>query len=817
MTGILLLINLVLTIILIGLLYESIDFIYALVLSIVYFVSVFIIVSGMFFWIDAFNMTYTLVSCIAAIGIGDLVLLLKRRKFKFNFNISKYIVPIILSILILPITYQKFEHLGMDQDGGVYQAKAIELIYGNTENQVDFEEYSTLESESEKTEFAESLRRNLVGFYRFEDIYVTTNAESRLSPVSGVYHGIPTYPAILALWGTIFGVQNMAGIQTIFLICGVFLIFLIGESLDFSKIINIFTTTLFAVSPVILWVSKAALTEIFLVILIECFILGVVSKRRNGVSEYIMLGLPLIAFSFYHVTSYTLLPLFIIIFLCLYCYTDKKQYLYTGIASVIGFVLGFTMMAYIAPRYVLYLNCTPIYELFPFINQDNVLYIIQGASLFAIILLFVIGRIRLKTIFEKLLHSKALEWGIRIFIVFCISMCIKNFISYIDVFGGVYSSFKFNTLSAYSYLTGIIVFPLILFVFIKKPKLFCAKKEFFLMGIMFIYSTAFYGAFFRTQVSSYYYYSRYLAPFIVIVCICAGICLSKINKKLVIALTTGIIVIYAPFNYVLATELDDTRMEWDNIYAVADNLEEGDAVIISEDLMSTLFLPVRAISGAFLYPGSGNLEEQIQSLLQKNENVYYLTSSGLLDNRAILIYKDTTATSEDLDEKEGNLIPLPLAMTEGETSIVLHKITEEKLEYDLINDKNLEFKGFTGLNSVTEDFIWSSSEQTFLRCILREQDYYMKIEQGAEIPFDLLDFDTLELNVVVNGVLVGTLSLSNDTNGTELGINISKEFLVEGENIISLQSELWSPSDYGSEDSRNLGFSIKSITFEPIF
>lgn len=817
MTGVLLLINLFLTIILIGLLYESIDFIYALVLSIVYAISVFIIVSGLLFWIDAFNMIYTLVSCIAATGIGIIVLFLKHRKIKYNFNFVKYSVPIIISILILPITFQKFEHLGLDQDAGVYQAKAIELIYGNTENQMDFEEYSSLESENQKNEYAESLRRKLVGFYRFEDIYVTTNTQSGLSPVSGVYHGIPTYPAILALWGTIFGVQNMTGIQTIFLICGVFLIFLIGESLNFNKIINIFTTTLFAVSPIILWVSKSALTEMFLVILIECFILGIVSKKKNGISEYIMLGLPLVAFSFYHVTSYTLMPLFIMIFLCLYCYTDNKRYLYTGISTVIGFVLGFTMMAYIAPRYVLYLNCTPIYQLFPFINQDNVLYIIQGASLFVILLLFVIGRVHLKAIFEKILHTKALEWGIRIFIVLCICMCIKNFIGYIDNFGDVYSSFKFNTLSAYSYLTGIIVFPSILFVFIKKPKLFCAKKETFLMGMLFIYSTVFYGAFFRTVVSSYYYYSRYLAPFIAIVCICAGICLSNINKKLVIALTTGIIVIYAPFNYVLASELDDTRMEWNNIYAVANNVEAGDAVIISEDLMSTLFLPVRAISGAFLYPQSANLEEQIQSLLQKNENVYFLTSSGLLDNRAAMIYKDTTATSEDLDEKKGNLIPLPLRMTKGETSIVLYKITEEKLEYDLINDKSLEFKGFTGLNSVMEDFLWSSSEQTFLRCILRKQDYYMKIVQGAGIPFDLLGFDTMELNVLVNGTVVGTLSLSNNTNGTELGVNIPKEVLTEGENIISLQSKLWSPSDYGSDDSRNLGFSVKSIEFVPIY
>lgn len=96
----------------------------------------------------------------------------------------------------------KHGFFGMGQDEGVYQTVAINLMNGITDRQQDFAEYHLVSPEQQGT-FAENVYHRLIGYDIGNTSYPETVYDNNVSPVSGIYHGIPTYASILAMWGTI--------------------------------------------------------------------------------------------------------------------------------------------------------------------------------------------------------------------------------------------------------------------------------------------------------------------------------------------------------------------------------------------------------------------------------------------------------------------------------------------------------------------------------------------------------------------------------------------------------------------------------------
>ena len=110
----------------------------------------------------------------------------------------------------------QIEYFGMGQDQGVYQTHAIALINGYNDLQLDFKEYDTLEPQEEKDCFKKMLQTQLIGLYNYDPELPFASQEAEKSDVSAVFHGVPTFASVLALWGSMFGISHMAGIQTLF-------------------------------------------------------------------------------------------------------------------------------------------------------------------------------------------------------------------------------------------------------------------------------------------------------------------------------------------------------------------------------------------------------------------------------------------------------------------------------------------------------------------------------------------------------------------------------------------------------------------------
>ena len=69
---------------------------------------------------------------------------------------------------------------------------------------------------------------------------------------------------------------------------------------------------------------------------------------------------------------------------------------------------------------------------------------------------------------------------------------------------------------------------------------------------------------------------------------------------------------------------------------------------------------------------------------------------------------------------------------------------------------------------------------------------------------------------MINDISIGTFKLKKGDSQTTFEININKEVLNEdiSHNTVTILSEVWQPSEYGSQDQRYLGIPVQKIIFE---
>ncbi|HIU02786.1 MAG TPA: hypothetical protein IAB63_05985, partial [Candidatus Onthocola gallistercoris] len=348
-------------------------------LTIIFETSMYIIVSGVLFWADIFSIQKAVLGVIIVQGILICILFFKNKEeVKITYSWKGYIIPIVIVLITLPLVWQKYGFYGMGQDEGVYQNHAILLMYGKNDVQLDFEEYDQL-ADDQKDYYKQELHEALTGYYFYDTSLQTANEENKISEVSGTIHGIPTFAAILALCGRVFGLTHMVDIQTIYFVCAVFLIYMLAKDLRMKKGVTILLTTVTAISPIILWTAKSSLTEVFLIILMELYIYGIVNYQDKKKCWFAVVAI--VTFSFYHFTIYTMLPMFILIYWGLFIAKGEKKIIYQCVTVVLGALLGICMSCFVAPAYTIggvidgrrTGNFKPLYDLIPWINESNVL------------------------------------------------------------------------------------------------------------------------------------------------------------------------------------------------------------------------------------------------------------------------------------------------------------------------------------------------------------------------------------------------------------------------------------------------------------
>lgn len=613
----------------IAILYEKQDIIKTIVLTLTTFLLSYIIISGFLFWKNIFTINRTLIGVIIfSILVLATAYLFCRRKPGYSLNYKDSIIPLIIFLIILPVSFQKFGFFGMGQDEGVYQTKAIALMNGYTDNTFNLDELNQLNIDNVLD--VPMYKNGIHEAYGFNIYNDTLDNTTGYQQGEGTFHGIPTYPAVLALWGSVFGYQHMSGINTLFLMCAIFLIYYMCINLKLKKGIATSVTTIFAISPMILWVSKSTLTE-NVTILIMLFFMYLLTDSKHDAYKWLSF-FPIAVYAFLHVSVYVMMPMFVIIYFVYYFMTAEKKFMLSSIFICAFYKLGYIMMMSVSQAYT-----EGNYEFMRKIGISG-----RHISLYttvAVVVVVVLSLLLLvvpyrKNLVNKLAESKVFQfiigWGARITIVGCAYMGFR----YIK--HSIYSLTN-ATMYAYCAASAVIIIPLIIFAIIVRPKLMMKNIESALMGFLFFYCVILYAGVLSPCVIYYNYYSRYVTVYLAIVLIFGAMLLSnlaitkirmdKIKVFVCVAITIFAAIIYGRYDIFMIVNQDESRMDWEVIESVTDMIGENDALIIDGDIKNQLLYTTKIMSGAKVFPIMNDLEYTIKVAKQYANNVYYIEDS----------------------------------------------------------------------------------------------------------------------------------------------------------------------------------------------
>lgn len=776
------------------------------ILSTIHYFMSYVLVSGLLIWIDCFAIKRAVLVVFALFLIYFLWTFYKAdkqdrgRKIKAR---SEWI-PLFTIFAVVVFSNGHFEFYGMGQDQGVYQTEAIYLYYGEPINGVIVDEYEELSDDKYK-QYYKTFISNKKGYDLLKDsTFVPGIDENKIqSEVEGNWHGIPTYAAILGLAAKIFGLPHMQMVGTIFMICLLFMAEFILSAFRVKQGIRALAILLLGVSPEIIWVKKSALTEGFLAVLIITFLYYMVTTSKK---ERILSCIPIVVFSFYHVTVFTMMPMFLCIYWVMYVRSKEHVYLKCAKIAIAGYLTGFFMMWKVQPRYTL-LNYRNGLR---FVSEQQlhiIIGIVISASIAAYVLTMLLPKIK---IVEKVCICD--EWVTKCAKYICLAgtggiLAVAVLKQY------TFSEYQMLTLVCYSVLSGLIVVPYIL------VKIFSRKYEAdhnrLVLLMMFVWSILIYSAVMRRDVQYYYYYARYLMPYLALIVI-FFLSLEKNIYRQAACLAFGCILLF-PYANTLRMNQDDSHMDWDIFMEIIEHTQDDSVILIDVDenildISRLLYFPLKAAKNVKVYPVMNTVEETLGYLPEKYKFTYtYITKDTKRndDGWMKLVYKNSAVFKEDNLKNTSGWSGLVTGFPEQPYVISIYKTKNETKVLDSSDDENFT-SGWASLND--SGFRWTRGNTSFVESYLKVDDYLMQITTGDAIPFNQLSIDSIETNVYINQKFLEKIRFTKDSGPVEV-ISIPKEYVRDGYNEIRFQSDTWSPAEYGSSDKSNYGFSVDSIVF----
>lgn len=595
---------------------RRINIIQSIVFTIIAYLASHVLVSGILFWMDQYSVKRTLFACGLLWGLGFISVIIRRLHPEIGGSIREYWMPGLAVLLMLPFVWNSFEFYGMGQDEGVYQTQAICFINGITERQYDFEEYYSLGTEADQGLFEEAVSRtSLVGFYSYADAQWVFDSDylknQAISERSGVFHGIPTYAALLALWGSVFGIPNMAGINIVMLICCIFITYEICKRLQITKRGIAIAYLVMCFSPLIIWIAKSSLTETGLTLIWLVFLYLILGEREQ---ERLLSAACVMVYAFYHVSVYVFMPFYIGMYVVLYLYSRNKVNIKAMLLGTAGYLTGYLMQLFTTTEYMSK-NYRAIYA--GFVNENTMPYLVLGCCVLVIFASIFLSKKQPLLKWNK----EKLSLGIRISILILVAILVYR-VRNMDM-----QPIQFVYLSSVAFLivSGIAV-PIFVYgnVLLKTKSWLTSWKRAVILGC-FLYCIIVFSVMFLPRIGYYYYYARYLTMYIPLLAIMGGWILQdwKGWKSIPVALLG--VACMMPFDLTLLREKDDTRVEWDTLMEIAEELEPGDNVIADVQLFGYYYFPLKAMTGVRVYPVLGDFEEESRRLSTGENTVWYLT------------------------------------------------------------------------------------------------------------------------------------------------------------------------------------------------
>lgn len=790
----------------------------AVVLGTVLFFFTYVFGSMALFVIDRFSLFR---AAAAALGLdilafGAAVFFRRSKPFRLkklidlDLSVKDMLIPIAVCIAAVPFVSVKNEIFGMGQDQGVYQIQALNFMYDDNARQKDMEEYHLLEDPEDRSHFEYEVR-SLGGYDIQSRNYPETVYDYDVSPVSGIFHGIPTYTAMLAMWGELFGAENMTDIGTVFYILAIFLIYYVCRNLKLKAASRICACLLAAFAPVIIWVAKSTLTEMFLAVIMISFMYFITDDERP--KEKWMSIIPAAVFGCYHVSIFTMLPLFVMIYGGMYVFTREKQYAVLTPAVTAGYLASFFMMKQVQPMYTMN-NYRDIFV--GGINVNNITMVVTAASVGLIIascvFIFIVSRTNKNFCAAKFSKNLSESRPFRIFaamlmiipLAFIFINALRKYDSWGEASRASILGFGVNAGLVFVVLGGILA----LFT----TRYFIEKNSRLVVFVMFFYCVLAYSAFLRSDIQYYYYYSRYLAPFISVAVIFAALSLDRMGGRVIYPAAALSIAINLPYIRWQKDAKDDTRMEWSVLEDITDVVDEESCVVICSKYQPELWLPLRTVTDADVYPLNESDTDQFRKLKGRYDKVFYISDKELSGDDFEVCYKNVVNHSEDDGNNTGDFVPMSLKYMEVQDDIYVYSYEKYKLTYEAAED----YRYFRGFSVLEGSFCWTAQAETEILGKLYPADYTAVLSFGNVIPFEYIDTEEISVTMYMNGKPVGTADITPESNCTDITFDVPEELIEDGENIIGFETDMWNTSAVNPDDDRRVGIPFAALTFEEI-
>ena len=521
--------------------------------------------------------------------------------------------------------------------------------------------------------------------------------------------------------------------------------------------------------------------------------------------------IPIAVFGCYHMSFYTMLPMFLMIYGGMYVFTRQRQFAVLMPATAAGYLASYLMMRHVQPMYTMN-NYSPLFVGGITVHSITTVVVIASAVLFAASAAFALT-VKKRTAKDfsavkfnrSAADSKAFRNLMRIMLI--LPLCWILFKAVRGCDGREYLNHL--TLWGFAGCTGLILFPLGLVTALVYTRYFAERQHRLVLFIMFFYCILVYSAFLRYQIQHYYYYSRYLAPFIPVAVLFCGSALDRSGGRLLIPVTAAGLLYTAPFDAYLMFHRDDSRIEWSILNDIADFADENDCIVISPKYTTKLWLPVRSMTGAKVVPEDEGDSGQIDRLAARYGRVLVLTEKMLDGENYSVMYSNKIHCIEDDLNHRGWIVPFSKHFITYDDDIRIYSYDRYRFMYTAAGD----YGKMSGVSALESYFCWTDSEKAQIECGLFPGDYDITMELGCLMPLDKIGDDSVEVTLLLNGGEVGTQSITPGNNGEPLHFSVDRELVKDGENILTICSPLWSASLSNPVDDRQLGIPVQSIRF----
>lgn len=441
---------------------------------------------------------------------------IKYKKIKWHKIIfEKNEIKVILFLLcVFPLLSNTTEDISTTTDQGSYFHHTVVLMEGKSKEVKYSFDHKKTNDEVVLAELIE-LQNNNTAFYKDE---------------KGNYslHSLNTWCSFSALFGKVFGIFNCMKVGIVAYYIVILNMYFTCQKISGNTIAKYFALILFGLSPLVLYIGKAGLTECFSLLF---FSMAFNFFSENRVNGYIVAGISLGMLGFLHVSTFIYFPIITIVLLMLSVHYESKAIAICNKTQIVLYGLSLLYCYKISPVYVK--NQFAKFTFGGKVEYNALFFFLEIALVLIIVIQESVKNNSVKNILKRIekFYDKYFTYIIAsvLIIILLRTLYFGYYISFTDKFAiaegsdagtwNLRNRYVNSGITAVSYLniinvgraTGIWgLIGYICIPFINKKNSVVSK---------YLYGLSLYGLFFWTALQmdtpSNYYSSRYFIPFLV--------------------------------------------------------------------------------------------------------------------------------------------------------------------------------------------------------------------------------------------------------------------------------------------------------------